>query len=109
MTTIYTFHRAEDHAILATAEPGNVQQVAALVARSIANYPAASTQHGRTRRAYVHNGKGIVAAGLCRSGAWHDILRDDFMQCEPKARTARIAEGYHVDPVTSGNMQERGA
>lgn len=90
-TTIYSIHRAEDHAILATAEPGNLQAVAARVATSIA------TGADQTRRAYVHNGLGIVAAGICRGGIWHDILRDDYHQFDDKARDKREADGLPND------------
>jgi hypothetical protein len=90
--TVYTIHRAEDHAILATANPSNLQQVAATVARNLA-----TSGDRQTRRAYVHNGVGIVGAGLCRGGAWHDMPRDDFQRCEPAARAERVAAGYTND------------
>lgn len=90
MTTVYTFHRAEDHAILATAEPSNLQTVAATVAASLAD-------NGETRRAYVHNGRGVIAAGLCRQGRWNDILRDDYMGFALKARLKRAEAGLPND------------
>ena len=90
--TTYTFHRAEDHAIRATAEPGTVQDVAAQVARSMT-----SGAGDVTRRLYIHNGKGVVAAGLCRAGVWHDILRDDYQQFDAKARAEREAYGLAND------------
>ncbi len=34
-TTIYTFHRASDHAILATANAGNLQTTAETIGRAI--------------------------------------------------------------------------
>lgn len=105
-TTIYSFHRVEDHAILATAEPANLQDVAARIAKSIANYPAATTRHGHARRVYIHNGLGIVGAGLCRDGIWHDILRDDYHQFDDKARDKRAADGLANDPKTG---TEKGA
>lgn len=85
--TIYTFHAAEDHTIRATATTCNLQEIAKRV--------AAGMTHGtnKTRRVYVHNGVGIVAAGLCRDGAWHDVLRNDYHQFEPKARDERRAFG----------------
>lgn len=92
MPTTYTIHRAEDGAILATANPENVQQTAQTVARSLA-----TSGDRATRRAYVHNGRGVVAAGICRGGAWHDILRDDFMRCDATARAARTAYGLTND------------
>jgi len=100
MTTIYTFHRAEDHGILATAEPGNLQEVAGMIAKSIANYPASTTRHGTTRRVYVHNGLGVIGAGLCRNGIWNDILRDDYRQFDDKARTEREQAGLTNDAKT---------
>lgn len=93
MTTIYTFHRVEDHAILATAGPANLQKVAATVATAITKQDGS-----QTRRAYCHNGRGIVAAGLCRAGIWHDILRDDYHQFDDKARDVRDAEGLPNEP-----------
>lgn len=91
-TTFYSFHRAEDHAIRATAEPGNLQAVAAQVARSMT-----SGTTDETRRVYVHNGLGVVAAGLCRAGIWHDILRDDYRQFDEQARAERAAYGLPND------------
>jgi len=95
MTTVYTFHRAEDHAIYATAEPGNLQQVAAFVARNLTSrdHHDADT----TRRVYIHNGLGVVSAGLCRAGLWHDILRDDYRPFDGKARAMRAADGWPND------------
>lgn len=90
--TVYTIHRAEDAEILATANPANLQQVAANVARSLA-----TSGDRQTRRAYVHNGRGIIAGGLCRGGQWHDILREDFAQCEPSASAKRAAAGWPND------------
>ena len=95
-TTVYTFHRAEDHAILATAEPGNLQSVAARVAAALTGTDSA------TRRAYVHNGLGIVAAGLCRGGIWQDILRDNYHQFDAKARALRDADGLPNDSKEQG-------
>ena len=93
MITVYTFHRAEDHAILATAEPGNLQQIAATVARSVTS----NTGREATRRAYIHNGLGVVCAGLCRAGLWHDTLRDEYLQFDAAARKERTAAGYPND------------
>ena len=88
--TIYTIHSANDHSIIATAAPENLQHVVATVATAISSAD-------KTRRAYVHNGRGIIAAGLCRAGIWHDILRDDYMAFETKAAAERKAAGYPVD------------
>ena len=93
MTTTYSIHRAEDHAIMAIATPGNLQQVASNVAMQLAT----SAVPGSTRRAYVHNGTGIVAAGLCRGGLWHDTLRENYQPFEPKARAEREAYGLTND------------
>ena len=72
MNTTYTFHRAADHGIIATAHPDTLQAVAQNVAASLLGQG--------TVRVYVHNGRGVVGALLCRGGAAHDILRDDYMQ-----------------------------
>lgn len=91
--TTYTFHRASDHAILATAEPGNLQQTAQTIARAISR----ENDRGENRRAYIHNGKGVIGAGLCRSGLWHDVLREDYMQFDDVARLKRAIDGYPND------------
>ena len=92
-STIYTIHRAEDAAILATAEPGNLQAVVATVDAGIANTEQSA------RRAYIHNGRGIVAAGLIRQGLWHDSNRHEFIAagCEASAANAREEAGYPID------------
>ena len=89
--TIYTFHRVEDHRIMATAEPHNLQHVAAHLA------DLATGSGDETRRFYIHNGRGVVGAGLCRHGQWHDILRDDYRQFDTNARADRTAMGYDND------------
>jgi hypothetical protein len=43
----------------------------------------------------------VVAAGICRGGEWHEILRDDFLRCDNTARAARSAAGYPNDPRDS--------
>jgi hypothetical protein len=96
--TTYTFHRAYDHAILATAEPRNLQTVAATIATAISR----ENDTGASRRVYIHNGRGVIGAGLCRAGRWTDILRDDYRQFDAKARTVRDAAGY-------ANDQQKGA
>jgi len=93
--TTYTIHRAEDHQIIETAEPGNLQAKAANVAARI--HRGLPDADRKTTRLYVHNGRGIIAAALCRQGLWHDILRDDFMRCEPAARDERERAGYPND------------
>ena len=92
--TTYTFHRASDHTIFATAEPGTLLTVAQTIAQAISR----EDDSGATRRVYVHNGLGVIGAGLCRSGLWHDILRDDYRQFDGKARAVRAAAGYPNDP-----------
>jgi hypothetical protein len=89
--TIYSFHAAEDHTIRATANTCNLQEIAKRV--------AAAMTHGtnKTRRVYVHNGLGIVAAGLCRDGLWHDTQRENYMEFEPKARQERAEAGLPND------------
>lgn len=93
MLTTYTFHRADDHAILETADPANLQLRAQAV--------AAVLRDQGTVRVYVHNGRGVVAALLCRGGAAHDILRDDFMRCDGAARRTRERRGLANDEVTA--------
>lgn len=85
--TVYTFHAETSGEILATAAVENVQHVARIVAFSLTG------EKTPTRRAFVHNGKGIVAAGLCRNGVWHDMLKTDFQRMEPTARAARTTAG----------------
>lgn len=93
MTTTYSFHRAADHSIIDTATPVNLQ----LVAQNVA---AALAREG-TVRVYVHNGRGVVAALLCRGGAAHDILRDDYMAFDGAARWTRSHYGLANDEVAA--------
>lgn len=95
-STIYSIHRASDHEIIETATPHNLQQMTAHTARRIhAGFPDADL---KTTRLYVHNGRGVVAAGLCRQQLWHDTLRADYMDFDDKARAAREAAGLPNDP-----------
>jgi len=95
MTTEYSFHHAYDHAIIGTATPGSLQIIAAQIAAMITG---TGTNGGTsTQRVYVHNGLGIVGAGLCRNGLWTDILRDDYRQFDDKARTEREQAGLTND------------
>lgn len=89
-TTTYSFHRADDHAILDIANPANLQLRAQAVAGAL--------RHRGTARIYVHNGCGVVSALLCRDGFAHDILRDDFMCCDDGARRTRDHYGLTNDP-----------
>lgn len=98
MPTTYSFHRAADHAILETANPANLQQIAAHIARRI--HRGLPDGDLRTTRIYIHNGLGVIGAGLCRQGVWHDILRDDYRQFDAKARDVRTAAGLPNDPQT---------
>lgn len=88
--TTYTIHAAYDHSIAATGTPSDLQDVIASVA-------ARSGEEG-TRRFYVHNGTGVVGAFLARNGIGRDILRDDYMAFDAKAREAREAAGHANDP-----------
>lgn len=86
--TVYSFHAAEDHSILDTATPETMQAKAANIAARIHRglpYPDKAT------RVYCHNGRGIVAVGLCRQGLWNDLLRDDWQQFDAVAREKRAA------------------
>jgi|SRR6056297_1895063 len=96
MTTIYTFHRASDHEIIETATPGNLQKMAAHIARRI--HAGLPDREQKTSRVYVHNGLGIITVGIIRQDLWHDALRDDYLQFEPKARAIREARGFPNDP-----------
>ena len=91
-TTIYSFHRAADNTILATALVGNVQEVAQKVACSIA-------PDSKARAVYVHNGRGVVAVLLCRDGVARDSARDFYMSeyYDRQARERRDEEGLPND------------
>lgn len=84
--TTYTIHDARNHEVVAKAYTGTL----ATVAKTLATQVDALT----TRRFYVHNGVGIVAAFLTRNGDAHEILRDDFMKFDTPARAAREAAGF---------------
>ena len=88
--TVYTFHRAEDHTILATGNPVNLQDVARQVAQGITG------PSDQTRRVYVHNGGAVVGADLCRQGAWTDTLRENYRGFDRAAKNVRKAEGFPV-------------
>ena len=92
--TVYTIHRASDGAILATAKPDTVAETAQTVARTVA-----TVTDGSTMRAYIHNGRGIVGAGIMRAGCWRDTLRTDYAQCEQTAREKRASHGHPNDPA----------
>lgn len=91
MTTVYTFHRAEDGEILATGNVENLQQVAATVARNLATDGIRSDRY-----VHVHNGRGIICTGLCRGGEWRDMPQTNYSS-EPTAREKRAAAGWPND------------
>lgn len=93
--TTYTFHRAADHQIIDTAEPTTLQAKAANIAARI--HRGLPDGNDRTTRIYVHNGLGVIGAGLCRQGTWTDILRDDYRQFDQQARELRAAAGLAND------------
>ena len=88
MTTVYTFHAAYDHSVLYLADPSNLQEVAQKL-------PLTESLHGK--RVYVHNGKGVVAALLVKPHGAFDILRDDYLQFDGKARDKRAEMGAPND------------
>lgn len=88
-TTTYTFHDAADHSIIAMANPSNLQTNAQSCARAL--------EHRGTARIYVHNGRGVVAALMCRGGVAHDILRNDYMLFDDQARAVRASAGLIND------------
>lgn len=83
----YTFHRAADHAVIASTDAAGLQATAHAVAAAFAD------ETDQTRRAYVHNGRNIVAAGTCRAGIWTDTHRANYLPFADKARAARAAFG----------------
>lgn len=87
--TTYTVHSANNHAVEWSGQADDLIHAAALV--------AGSNMTG-TKRFYVHNGKGVVAAFLTRNGSAHEVLRQDYMQFDSKARAAREADGHPNDP-----------
>lgn len=87
--TTYTIHRASDGEILATATTGTVAETAQTIARTVTD--------GSTMRAYIHNGRGIVGAGVMRAGRWSDTLRQDYAHCEQTAREKRASHGHPND------------
>lgn len=83
MQTTYSIHSARNHDIIATANPGDLQEVVQRVARG------GHTEDRSTARYYVHNGLGVAGAFLTRSGVAHDVLRDDYRQFDATARALR--------------------
>jgi hypothetical protein len=86
--TTYSIHRAYDHAVVVTASGINLQTRAQALSEEPAN-------HGK--RFYVHNGKGVVAAMLVKPHGAFDLLRDDYLQFNQKARDLRTALGLAND------------
>lgn len=99
-STVYTFHRASDHSIINTAAPATLNNTAAQIAERI--HRGLPDRDLKSTRIYVHNGAGVIAAGLCRQGLWHDILRDDYRQFDAKAREQRTAAGWPNDEREAG-------
>lgn len=81
-TTIYTFHSAHDHSIVAA-----IQYDGHTLARHVLAQAAydAEQQDGKTRRYYVHNGAGVVAAFMTRGGKADQILHDDYRRFSDEA------------------------
>lgn len=86
--TTYSIHRAYDHSVVVTASGINLQTRAQALTEDAAN-------HGK--RFYVHNGKGVVAAMLVKPNGAFDLLRDDYLQFNQKARDLRAALGLAND------------
>lgn len=84
--TTYSIHAAFNHGIVATATVDNLQQVAQQVAQEY------TSGHNSALRFYVHNGLGVIAAFMARNGTAHNILRNDYLQFNEKAREQRTAE-----------------
>jgi len=91
---LYTIHRASDHEIVADADSQTLESAAQKVARILSDLNV-------TMSAYVHNGKAVVAAGLCQGGEWYDLepqeMRDRFRKFEADARAHRAAAGFAND------------
>lgn len=84
--TVYTFHAAYDHSIVAAFELDNEAFARhAMDQASLDN----EKQDGKTRRYYVHNGRGVIAAFLTRNNVATQILRDDYMKFSAKAKELR--------------------
>lgn len=81
--TTYTFHAAYDHSIACqTSDASKFAECASRI--------AASAKDKGTKRFYLHNGKGVVAAFLTRDGEAFEVRREDYMQFSAKAKQARI-------------------
>lgn len=94
-TTVYTFHVAYDHAIIAAFEcDPNTPNALAYWAEQQAKGDAVLV--GQTTRYYVHNGVGVIAAFLTRNGKATQILRDDYRKFDAQARQLRIEAGFPV-------------
>lgn len=84
--TTYTYHDCRDHAVVAQVKLG------ASMAETAENVAKSFEAQG-TRRFYVHNGIGVIAAFLTRDGFAHQILRDDYLQFKGKGNVARAEIG----------------
>jgi hypothetical protein len=95
-TTVYTFHAAGDHSIIAAFEwDHTVPNTLGYYAEQQAKADAALI--GKTTRYYAHNGTGVIAAFLTRDGVATQILRDDYRKFDAKAKQLRIEADIHVD------------
>lgn len=89
--TVYTIHAAANHVIVAVYEfEGNVGIDHAYPARQV----AMDQTDGKTRRFYLHNGVGVIAAFMVRNGEAHEILRNDYVQFGDRAKEIRAAAGH---------------
>lgn len=87
MPTTYTYHAAADHQVkVAFGLDRSMADTATELAR--ADLDAAG---GKTRRYYVHNGTGVIAAFLTRNGSAHQIMRQDYLDFSDQAKQARAA------------------
>lgn len=91
--TTYTFHDARDHSIVA--------QTSDVAVTSDTSFPAVCKNIAErfkdqgTRRFYVHNGSGVVAALMTRDGNPTQVLHQDYRGFSAKAITARSECGIN--------------
>lgn len=83
---VYTFHSAYDHSIVAAVsyDGHSLARHAVDQARN-----DAEKQDKLTRRYYVHNGSGVVAAFMTRGGNAQQILHDDYRKFSEEATRRR--------------------
>ncbi len=85
--TTYTFHRAYDHGIVSNFEYS--EDCMKVNAEAQALYDKDFLPPA-TRRYYVHNGVGVIAAFLTRNGVATQILVDDYRQFKAAGLQARL-------------------